>query len=417
MTINKAHCQNLVVNWLLLSFPISVWAMLAFPVSVNAQFSSVNSKNIEISGYYENMFFPQKMKDEVMMQDYNKLRLNLSSEVSTNITFNANINGQTYHGKTTLNQLDFIPEAVVDEYINSAGKSLEAVRPSFEYTKEDEIYLDNAYLSVYTKHINLRIGKQQLPWGTGYAWNPTDIFNAKNILDPTYEKVGVNVFKAEIPFSQEGMLTGIVSVGDNWKNTTKALKAGYHVAGFDISASYAEKQHTKLNYYTFEEMADKRQMFGADISGGIAGIGVWAEAAYNLMKNRGDYGQYLAGADYTFLSGLYFKLEYYRNGLGETSSKNYGFGHWMTMLGREAENLGKDYIYLGQMYPVGELVNWSNFFMINLNDGSGMVFPWFDFSLNDNTELILVGYFPFGKKETEFGEFGTGGFARIRIYF
>lgn len=43
--------------------------------------------------------------------------------------------------------------------------------------------------------------------------------------------------------------------------------------------------------------------------------------------------------------------------------------------------------------------------------------PWWDYNLSDNSELIFAGYFPYGKALSEFGEFGWGGFARIRIYF
>ena len=395
----------------------SIALFLLAGMIANAQDSLMMASGFDISGYYENRFFPQEIDGKVILQDYNKLRLNFASEVSKQITFNANANFQTYHGQTSYNLLDFMPNTVVDAYVNASGLNLEDILPSFDYSVDNTIFLDNAYLSIYTKHANIRIGKQQLPWGTGYAWNPTDIFNVKDILDPTYEKVGVNAFKAELPFLQMGMLTGILSVGDDWENSTKAIKAKYYVAGFDLSASYAEKRQASTDYYTFQETDYKRQMLGADFSGSIAGMGIWGEAAYNFMESSKEYGQYLAGADYTFMNGLYFMVEYYRNGLGESTSDTYSFAQWMRMLGSEAENLGKDYLYIGQLYAIGELVNWSNYFMINLNDGSGMVFPWFDFSLNDNTTLILVGYIPFGKKGTEYGEFGMGGFARARIYF
>ncbi len=84
-------------------------------------------EKLNFSGYYENRFFPQEIKDEFIFLDYNKLRL------------------------------------------------------------------------------NIRVGKQQLPWGTGYAWNPTDIFNAKDILDPL-NLVGYFPFgKKETEYGEFGM--------------------------------------------------------------------------------------------------------------------------------------------------------------------------------------------------------------------
>ena len=33
------------------------------------------------------------------------------------------------------------------------------------------------------------MGKQQISLGTGYVWNPTDVFNIKELFDPTYEHI------------------------------------------------------------------------------------------------------------------------------------------------------------------------------------------------------------------------------------
>ena len=94
-----------------------------------------------------------------------------------------------------------------------------------------------------------------------------------------------------------------------------------------------------------------------------------------------------------------------------------GFNYGTLYFWDEGENLGRDYLFLGERYPIGELWTWANYMVINLKYPSGVFFPWFDYSLGDNTELSFVGYVPFGERETEFGEFGIGGFARIRVYF
>ncbi len=109
--------------------------------------------------------------------------------------------------------------------------------------------------------------------------------------------------------------------------------------------------------------------------------------------------------------------EYYRNGLGKSNRFTYEFGDWMRLLSSAGENLGQDYLYIGEMYPIAELWNWSNYVILNLSDGSGMVLPWLDYSFNDDTEILLIGYVPFGRSLSEFGEFGSGGILRLRVYF
>lgn len=377
----------------------------------------INAYAMEFTGYFENQFYPRELKDEVVLQDYNKLRLDLSAEAGENVTFNGDYIYRIFHGATRLNILDLIPDRVVSEYAVSQGTTVDSLRPLFEIELEDENFLDNAYVTLYFERVNIRIGKQQLPWGTGYTWNPTDIFNVKNALDPTYEKEGVNAFKVELPYAIEGMVTAILGIDENLGSSTKALKGKHHILGFDLSLNFVEKEQGGFDYTTSEELSEKRRLFGVDFSGQLLGLGVWGEGAYNVMEDSEDFGQYLLGADYTLENGLYLMGEYYKNGLGKTEKEHYDFNDWMRLLGDEGENLGKDYLFLGERYPISELWTWANYLVINLNDESGVFFPWFDYSLGDNTELTFVGYLPFGTRGTEFGEFGTGGFARLRVYF
>lgn len=93
------------------------------------------------------------------------------------------------------------------------------------------------------------------------------------------------------------------------------------------------------------------------------------------MEDSEEFGQYLLGADDTLENGLYLMGEYYKNGLGKTNKEHYDFNDWMRLLGDEGQNLGKDYLFFGERYPIGELWTWANYLVINLNDTSGVFFP------------------------------------------
>ncbi|MGD8779466.1 MAG: hypothetical protein PVH88_10970 [Ignavibacteria bacterium] len=378
---------------------------------------SLKSQELKFDGYFENQLYPQMINSKLTLHDYNKLRIDLSSDIDDNITFNGNYIYKTYHGKTNLTAFDFIPNDVIKRYSSNIGLGIDTLRTFFEEEQKDENFLDNAYLTFYLSYVNIRIGKQQLPWGSGYTWNPTDIFNDKDFLDPTYEKPGVNALKVEIPFSLSGIIQLVYTVGEDWQASTKAVKIKDHFSGFDVAAMYVEKEETQTNYYTFRDQTEKRKLIGSNLSGQLFGVGVWFEVAYNLMESSKDFGQYLVGADYTFESELYLIAEYYRNGLGKTDEKKYSFEDWMSLINPSGINLGKDYLFAGNKYPVTELISWANYVLININDKSGMIYPWLEINLTNNTDLTLVGYIPFGKSQTEFGEFGEGGFARVRVYF
>ncbi|MFQ5641988.1 MAG: hypothetical protein ACE5IR_28775 [bacterium] len=375
------------------------------------------AQELTFSGYYENQFFPQELNGKLILQDYNKVRLDLSADIGENISFHADYVYRVFHGATKFSAFDFIPERVVRTYAELLQTPVGSLRPLFAFELENENFLDNAFVTLYFDHLNFRVGKQQLPWGTGYSWNPTDIFNDKNLLDPTYEKVGVNAFKVEVPFGSEGMLTGILGIGEDWNSSIKAVKVKQHIHGFDLSASFVEKTQEGFDYTLASALSEKRRLVGGDFSGQLFGLGVWGEGAYNVMEDSENYGQYLLGTDYTLESGLYLTGEYYKNELGKADKSQYDFNDWMRLLSADGENLGRDYLFLGERYAITELWNWANYLLINLNDKSGLVFPWFDYSFNDNTELMFVGYIPLGSKDTEFGEFGAGGFVRVKVFF
>ena len=390
----------------------SIFFLLSFVFRGN-----VAGQDLMIGGYFEHQLFPQVLGTTVQFQDYNKLRLDLSATVGDRLSFNGDFIFQTYHGVKRFNSLDFLPDNVVEAYAERLGASVESLRPQFVFEYADELFLDNAYLTYYGDAVNVRVGKQQLPWGSGYAWNPIDIFHEKNLLDPTYEKRGVNAIKLEVPIGGMSMLTGVVGIEQDWETTTKAIRLKHYVGGFDVALVLTEKNEKTYDFEVFREQTQRRRLFGGDFSGEIFGLGLWAEGAYNSMDRDENYFQLVVGSDYTLENGLYMMSEYYHNGRGASSANAYTFNAWMRLFGSDGENLGRDYVFAGPTYPLTELIYGSIFVVLNMNDGSSVLYPYVSYSLNDNTQLTLIGYVTFGKSDSEFGAFGPGGIVRIRAYF
>jgi hypothetical protein len=393
---------------------ITILFLIICSISVN-----VSAQKLDLSGYMEYQITSMELNQKICLQDYAKLRIDFTSEIGKSVGFSGDIIHRVFHGTTEFNALDFIPERVVTEYSNTTGQTVSALSPLFDFKFSDENFLDNAYITIDLAWTTVRIGRQPLPWGEGYSWNPTDIFNSKNFLDPTYEKVGIDAFKLELPFSSEGMVTGVISIKDEWRKSIKAVKIKEHFLGYDISMMYAEKIYEEIDYLQipFSLNSELIKVIGGGFSGELFGLGIWAEGAYNIMKTSNDYGQYLFGTDYTFENGLYVMSEYYINELGKTDKNKYTINDWMRFLSDDSENIGRNYLFFGETYPITGLWIWSNYVISNLNDGSGIFSTWFIYSLNDNTELSFVGNIPFGDKETEFGEYGGSGFVRVKVYF
>ncbi len=374
-------------------------------------------QQLELSGFYENQLAPQQIGGDLVLQDYDRLRLDLFSQVDGRVVFAGDVVWRVHHGVAELNALDFLPEDVVEAHAASAGLSAGQLRPLYALPFEDEHFVDNAHVTLYLGRLSLRVGVQQLTWGAGYTWNPTDVFHDKSFLDPTYERRGVNALRTEVGYGREGRLIGVLSVGPDWSHTARALKVRDHLHGWDLSALAVEMREEEIDYLTGVESQPRRRLLGGDISGQGLGLGVWGEGAYNWLAGGSDFGQYLVGVDHTTMGGTYLLAEYYHNGRGRTSEASYSFGEWMRLLGSRGENLGRDYLSVGLSRPALELWTLSAYAIANLSDNSLVAFPWVEYSLGDNTELDLAAYLPLGGALTEFGASGAGGLARIRVYF
>ncbi|NOR53859.1 MAG: hypothetical protein GQ536_07215, partial [Candidatus Aminicenantes bacterium] len=149
-------------------------------------------EKVDIFGYFESQIMGAVTKNDFLQLYSNKLRLDIKSNPSDNITFAANFDYITFHGKTRWNILDFLSSDVTSEV--TPGMEAFYVLPFSNRT-----FLDNAYIKLSFKHCDLTVGKQQISLGTGNIWNPTDVFNIKDLLDPTYEQPGYNAVRLDVP--------------------------------------------------------------------------------------------------------------------------------------------------------------------------------------------------------------------------
>ena len=403
---------------------VFILAVLSFVSQIGyAQQDSTILDKLQLSGFFENQLLGQNQHVGFFLTNYNLLRLNLNAKVDEKVSFFSNINYRTFHGRTQQNALDFLPRRVVSNYIRELGQSYEEVADGFANSLSDGFLFDNAYVTIYTDKLNVRIGKQQLPWGTGYIWNPTNVFQARNMLDPTYELIGVNAAKVEYLVSNQATITGVMNVSDQFENSNYALKFKSHVNGFDVSLSHVYFQYSTTDFFTFSEIKEQKHQIGADFSGSIAGFGIYGEGAYRMDASKSntteaDFLNALVGLNYYFANGLYLFGEYYFNENGKSNYREYNINDWMNYLGPYAEGLGKHYMFYGINSPVGTYWTFSTFVLWNVSDGSYMLYPRLEYAIGNNTELISQLFLPTGRSyTTEFGSGGIGGMIRIRIYF
>lgn len=274
---------------------------------------------VDLFGYFEPQFMGADVKGDFLQLFSNKLRIDLKWDGLENIIFAANFDFITYHGKKTWNILDFLPKDVTSAVPDE-------LKGFYVLPFEDRIFLDNAYIRFAFKAFDLTVGKQQISLGTGYVWNPTDVFNIKDPLDPTYEQPGQNGLRVDVPLGASSTLTALYAPDDDFKSSAKMVQIKTRLAHFDLTLIGVEKtwrfhDYTQFDYavMNFAEIPERRRLLGISTSGELFGLGVWVEYAYNWMENSKNFSELVAGWDYTFDFQTYVMMEYYRNTLEKPS--------------------------------------------------------------------------------------------------
>ena len=375
------------------------------------------AQGVDISGYFEPQYMGLSLNGKWLQLQSNKLRVDLNSEIADNVRFAANVNFITYHGRKEWDILDFLPKTV------TAGIPT-AYLPAFQFAYRDSFYLDNAYLFIHLPLLDLTVGRQQISLGTGYAWNPTDLFNTKMLIDPTYEQPGHNAVRADIPLMGDFSLMILYQPERSLTHSAGFARLKGRVGHFDFSLSAAQKDWTFSDYQPIYQYGlpviapEKRQMIGADVAGELFGVGVWAEGAYNKMERSGDFNEWLFGADYTWESGFYLMGEFYHNSRLPANYRKVTLSQWMQFISAQLKTIARDQLYLYASYPLTDLLNINLSAVYCPRDNSAGLIPMLQYSIYENLDLIAISQFYLGKEGTAFaGNLGNGGLVRLRYYF
>jgi hypothetical protein len=340
---------------------------------------------VDIYGYFEPQYTGIYTDENYYQFQSNKLRVDLNSTIVNNVEFGADVIYLLYFGATSWNILDFLPDQITSP-IPPDQRSL------FQFTYGDSFYLDNVYARLANYRFALTVGKQQISLGTGYFSNPTDVFNTKDALDPTYEQPGHNAIRVDAYLTDRfGIMLMYTPVEWDWQNSGKLVRLKTGLGHFDISVLGYEFQHTTTDFYTFIQTQQRRRLLGADFVGELFGLGIWAEGCYNFMENDDDnFYEILAGTDYTFESGFYTMLEYHHNSLGKTDHAEYDLNDWMWFFTGETKTISQDQVYGLIQYPLTDFIMVGTSAIFSISDQSIALVPMVYYSIFENVELTLM---------------------------
>ncbi len=341
---------------------------------------------------------------------YSKLRVDFDAAPGENFRVGADVIYRNYNGQSTFNFMDFLPEELWPRLPTMDTLTY------FPVALSDTMFVDNAYMEIYFPWFDLTLGRQQISPGVGYAWNPTDIFNIKDILDPTYEQSGVEALQIFIPLRWGLQLSSILQPRSSWERTTRYYQLKGFLGQFDLSVVYAVSELMKTGLFTTDTTC--RELVGFNMEGELAGLGVRGEFAVNRLDYTMDNlrYEYVLGVDYTTESSLYLMGEYYHNDFG-LDPDLVAFDDYVSYFLGETHSLNTDYLFTMAMYPVTDLVSAEMFSIYNLNDDSLVINPQLRYNIFEDVDLTVTGFLFFGEDTDEFGYQETGLRLRLTAYF
>jgi len=401
------------------------------------------SESIRWTGYYENQLaiysLPRNEHADpdgkpVDLLDYNKAKLGIRFKPTPGFGVQVDLVARAFLG-TDYHLADMLPERFEDDLA-----LLEMYDPSMvRFAMEDEIYLENAFLTGKVGRFRVRVGKQPIRFGSGYLWNPSDPFNVIDMLDPSYEKQGVTALRLQLHLPHE-ILIEAYALPDPFgtdirlEDSAVAARARVALGQFVLAGHWAymmdtagvDPLATDPDEYL---LRSRRHLAGLEFVGELGGVGFWLEGAYNNMprdswKDFEPIGkdwwiEALAGVSYTFPGGFTAMAEYLYNGRGDNDPEDITLYQWFAYLEQRLRYLSKHQAALTLQLPIPQAFTTIGLTGIVTPASPAFVLnPSVQFNWSQHLTVMLYGAISWAQDEdSEYGAMGQGAYMRFRFSF
>jgi len=375
-------------------------------------------------GYVENTLNAEHMKhdDSVNTLNNTKVRLNLSGDLSSAAGLGIAVIGETNLGDRQYNLTRYLPEE------DEATIPVEDRDAYVDEVDKTDAYIQETFLTVTFSWASLRVGRHKFYSGTGYAYNPIDLFNKKNPLDPTYETRGQDAAMLSLGLSPTTELELTARTDEDHRHVDSQVRLIHYHHGWDLALQYTRHTRTRIDWAVDGREIDFTwDQFSAEFSGELAGVGIHGEGGYaiidepedpgSLTRAGKDHERFLIGLDYTFEWQLYTLLEYLRFGQGRNDPDEMTLNDRFAYLTGEIITSNTDTLYLGLRYPLTDLTDISLYSIVHCNDPSLTLSPWLEWDVHPGWDVTLAANIPAGAEDSSQGRMGTTGFVRVRYSF
>lgn len=245
----------------------------------------------------------------------------------------------------------------------------------------DYLAVDRLAVEIYLPFMDIRLGRQALNWGSGFAVNPSDPFPEVLLTEPWKPRSGVNALRVDVPFGELNAAQFVIASDDAFTHPRFAGRVTINALDTDWSLVGA-----------YREVIDSG-IVGIDVKGTL-GVGFWFEGVVHVDGGRQPYEELAAGLDYSFpvLDQLIVTAQYYRNGSG-----NPGTGSPALFAERQPfapAFTGRDYLMGAVSMGFTQDFSASVLWIQNLNDGTAYAVPSATLVANSWLEISAAGQIP-----------------------
>lgn len=374
-----------------------------------------------------------------------RARVNLEGKPTAWMDFGIGAVGLLYSGKTEYVVAPYLPGEVRDDlFAGTPELGLPGTEELLVVPLESRLYLQEAFGTLYGPWFKVRIGRQKYYSGTGFAWNPIDLLNNKDVLDPTYETDGLDGVLGVLELPAQFEIHAFVRFSDRFQTQDYVAKVRTSVRGWDFGVQYTHYAHDRTAWGEIDsaegvaallagaqmQMFERRSywhLVGGEFSGSLGPIGVHAEGGYVFVDGRGDkkeggrgtksHERLLVGLDTTLPFGLYIVAEYMRIGNGRARVEYITLTDRMGLMSGEIPTIGRDSLFVGLSMPVAALVDIECYAIVALNDPSAIINPWLTLHVRPGVRLSVMAAIPVGAEESSNGKAPFAALGRLKFSF
>ncbi len=279
--------------------------------------------------------------------------------------------------------------------------------------------IDRLLLDFVKDDWQFTIGRQRIAWGTSWAWNPTDLFNPKEVLDFDYEEMrGADAIRIQYYTGPVTKVELAVSPGKKKEDLIGAGLISFNKWNYDFNL---------ITGYKKERWVVGVGWVGDILDAGFRGEVLLSQAPkqnffspvyqlYNLKALTSDKPAvtFVISGDYTFPGTFYTHTELLYN--------SYGTKKLAAIYRSEAIELdmltpARWSIFQEFAYQFTPLIRCGISGIFNPDDKSFVIFPNISYSILTNLDFYLTGLLFGGDSLTEYGDYGSTIFARIKWSF